>query len=687
MAAPGNSCVTLKPSAGWRGCTSRYSVTLLLLSFIVPVAGGLLCLALSSRPRLATWLGVGGVVVGCVIGLVPAAQALLGAETFAFRRLWSVPYGEFSIALDPLSSLFLIVTLGLSLVAALFGGPYMLSHRGGRFVGRHWLLFASLVVSMALLVVARNGILFLVAWEAMAIAAFFLVTTDDEKPEVRSAGWAFLAAAHVGTAFLLAMFALLGRQTGSLDFDDFAALQGLVPATASTIFVLAVIGFGVKAGFVPLHVWLPEAHPAAPSHVSALMSGVMIKTGIYGLLRVLTFLDPVQTWWAVLLVLIGLSSGILGVLFALAQRDLKRMLAYSSVENIGIIALGMGVGVWGMSQGQNLVAVLGFSGAALHVVNHAASKGLLFLGAGSVLHGTGHRDMDRMGGLFKRMPVTASSFLIGAAAIAGLPPLNGFVGEFFIFLGALRGTHLADAAVVSVLVAAFVGLALIGALALAFFSKAFGIVFLGAPRSEQAAKAHEPRGFLLPLLVLAAVCLFIGILSPVAVRVVLPVASQLTGVGVEQARQGVASLTAPLGAVMTVTLVFLGLAGGVALLRLALLSRRQVGSSVTWDCGYERTTTRMQYTSSSFAQPLVHVFRKVLQPRRRVHPPHGYFPPSSSFHSETPDIFVERLYRPAVAWADWAGYWFHWLQQGRVHLYILYIFLTLVILLLWRLGL
>ena len=256
--------------------------------------------------------------------------------------------------------------------------------------------------------------------------------------------------------------------------------QGL----AGVLFLLAVIGFGTKAGFMPLHVWLPEAHPAAPSHVSAVMSGVMIKTGIYGLMRAFTFLGTPPLWWGWVLVAIGLTSGVLGVLFALAQHDLKRLLAYHSVENIGIIALGLGVGLLGMSTGSPVLIVLGFGGALLHVLNHALFKGLLFLGAGAVVHGTGTREIDQLGGLLKRMPWTAATFLVGAVAISGLPPLNGFVSEFLIYLGAFKGGISTGGPVAVPLLALIAGLALIGGLAVACFTKAFGIVFLGEPRSE-----------------------------------------------------------------------------------------------------------------------------------------------------------------------------------------------------------
>ena len=391
---------------------------------------------------------------------------------------------------------------------------------------------------MLLVVVARNGVLFLMSWELMSLASFFLVTLEDEKESVRRAGWIYLVAMHLGTAFLLAMFLLLGKNAGSLDFERLSTAA----APSGVFFLLAVIGFGTKAGFIPMHVWLPEAHPAAPSHVSAVMSGVMIKTGIYGLLRMLTLLGPPPAWWGWTLVAIGVVSGILGVLYALSQHDLKRLLAYHSVENIGIIAMGLGVGVLGISYENPTMAALGFTGGLLHVVNHAVFKSLLFLGAGSVLHATGTGELDRLGGLLKRMPVTGATFLIGAAAISGLPPLNGFVSEFLIYLGAVAGlgsqAHIAPAwPLMSVLVVG--GLALIGGLAAACFTKAFGIVFLGEPRSDEAAHAHEAGAAMRwPMVVLAGLCVLIGLAAPLWPLVLQPAVAAVLPENMSEAADG-----------------------------------------------------------------------------------------------------------------------------------------------------
>ncbi len=524
----------------------------------------------------------------------------------------------------------------------------------------------------------------------MSLASFFLVMHDDEKESVRRAGWVYLVAMHLGTTFLLALFLLLGKNAGSLDFDQFST----VAAPSGVFFILAVIGFGTKAGFVPMHVWLPEAHPAAPSHVSAVMSGVMIKTGIYGLLRVLTLLGEPPEWWGWTLVGIGAVSGILGVLYALAQHDLKRLLAYHSVENIGIIALGLGVGILGIAYNNPTMAVLGFTGGLLHVINHAIFKSLLFLGAGAVLHATGTGEIDRLGGLFKRMPVTGTTFLIGAAAISGLPPLNGFVSEFLIFFGAITGLAESSglASVGPFLGIAVVGaLALIGGLATACFTKAFGIVFLGEPHSNEAAEAHE-AGWAMrwPMIVLASLCVAIGLSAPFWPTALQPAVADIVHSRSPLSQKERGDVTAPsiepLTGVVFGSCVLLGLILLVVQLRRKLLAGRRVERGVTWDCGYVAPTPRMQYTSSSFARPLLLLFRLFLQPRDEIHPPQGLFPKHAALHTHAPDVFRRYLYEPLFLAVAWAASKLRWLQEGRIQIYVLYIALTILVLLIWKLG-
>jgi hydrogenase-4 component B len=655
---------------------------LMLVALLIFGASGLATLCCSASARWATLVGAGGAILGSILGLISVVPVLLGATPLFLHLPWEVPYGSFAVALDALSAFFLLPIFILSGVAALYGSEYLQIYWERKSLGSSWFFFNLLVASMTLVVIARNGVLFLVAWEVMALASFFLVTFEDEHEQVREAGWVYLVATHLGTAFLLVLFVLLGHEHGSLDFDQFTASTG-----ADAVFLLAVIGFGAKAGFMPLHVWLPEAHPAAPTHVSALMSGVMIKTGIYGLVRILTFLGPPPLWWGWVLCGIGLSSGVLGVLYALAQHDLKRLLAYHSVENIGIIALGLGVGLIGLSSGSSTLAVLGFAGGLLHVLNHALFKGLLFLGAGAVMHGAGTREIDHLGGLLKRMPWTGLSFLIGAVAISGLPPLNGFVSELLIYVSAFQGaTTLENTAAVPAL-AVIAGLALIGGLAAACFAKAFGIVFLGEPRSDHAAHAHEVGlAMRLSLVALATGCGVIGLGAPWVVEAMAPALTNATGLPADSVNTLLMSVRSTFSAIVLASLVLLVFLALLASLRHRLLVRRSVEEYVTWDCGYARPTSRMQYTASSFAQPLTSLFRFLLRTRFHHVMMPGLFPRAASLTTETEDLSRVRLYQPLFISIGRGLSSLRWVQHGQVHLYVLYIALTLLVLLVWKLG-
>jgi hydrogenase-4 component B len=541
-----------------------------------------------------------------------------------------------------------------------------------------WLWFNLLVASMAVVVAARNGVLFLVAWEVMTLASYFLVTLHHDRSGSRRAGRVYLVATHIGTAFLLVFFLALPGPAGSLDFDSAApGASPLLPASA--LFLLAVVGFGTKAGFMPLHVWLPEAHPAAPSHVSAVMSGVMIKMGIYGLVRMLPYLGPPPAWWGWLLIAVGLVSGILGVLYALAQHELKRLLAYHSIENIGIITCGLGLGLLGEAAGEPWLAALGFGGALLHVVNHAVFKGLLFLGAGSVLQGAGTGEIEHLGGLLRRMPWTAAAFLVGAIAISGLPPLNGFVSEFLIYLGSFRAAAGSAGPVALAGIVLIAGLALIGGLAAACFVKAFGISFLGEPRSAASRDARE-AGLLMriPMVLLAAACLAIGLGAPWVLRALAPVVPAASAAFVIPAAAGI---LVPLAGVAG---AFVALALLLAALRAGILARRGSARTVTWDCGYAAPGARMQYTASSFAQPILEMVAPILGTRVSSLKPSGLFPERASHATATPDTFRERVVAPITAEIGRRVAPFRRIQEGRVQVYVLYIALTLLAVLLYQ---
>jgi hydrogenase-4 component B len=658
------------------------SVPLVLGAIALLAGSGVPGLFLPRTSAVGQWLAVLLASAGSVLGIAGAVGAAASGETPELALPWSVPGGEFAVAVDGLSVLFLLPVFLIALLGSVYGLEYwqQADHPDN---GRKLRLFYGLLAAgMALVVVARNAVLFLAAWEAMALAAFFLVTTEDDEAPVRAAGWVYLVATHTATLCLFALFALLRQVSGSFALAPLAA-GALTPGTGTAIFVLALLGFGTKAGLMPLHVWLPAAHASAPSHVSAIMSGVLLKMGIYGLVRITALLPGPPPWWGVLLLVLGAVSGVLGVAYAIGQHDLKRLLAYHSIENLGIIAMGLGLALLGRSLGRGDWVVLGLGAALLHVWNHALFKSLLFLSAGSVIHATHTRDLDRLGGLARPMPWTALAFLVGAVAICGLPPLNGLVSELFLYLGLLRTLGGSDSPAWAGAALAAPALALTGALALACFVKAFGAVFLGQGRSPDVDHARESGPFVLaPLAVLAGCCFLIG-LAPGLVAPLLQQGIAAWAPAETAVAPGLAEL-APLGWLSLLGgLLAVFLAAGAAVLAWRL-RRGGVTFGPTWDCGYAAPSPRMQYTSSSFAAMLVGLLAGVLRPRVEAPRQLALFPRAAHFHSDVPDAVLDDAVLPAFHGGAWLLSWCRFLQQGGIQVYLLYLFACLLVLLLWR---
>jgi formate hydrogenlyase subunit 3/multisubunit Na+/H+ antiporter MnhD subunit len=622
------------------------SLALVLAASVLTAASGLPALLWRRRPARAQRLSTAVLVAGAAAGLAGAVLALSGPPE-VLTAPWSPVGASLSVRLDPLAAFFLLPVLGLPALGSVYGLRYWpQAERGGQAI-RLQLFFGLVTGAMALVCVAANGILFLAAWEVMALSGFLLVLTEHERPDVQRAAFVYLAAAHVGNLALFALFAVLGRMAGSLEFAAMAGLDGAAPL-ARWAFGLAALGFGLKAGLVPLHFWLPGAHASAPSHVSALMSGVLLKTGIYGLLRVTGFFAAPPLAWGGWLLAAGVVSGVLGVAFALAQHDLKRLLAYHSVENVGIIVMGMGLALMGRSLGSPALVALGFGGAVLHVVNHATFKGLLFLGAGAVHHATGTRELDRLGGLRRAMPWTAALFLVGAAAISGLPPLNGFASEWLVYLAAFRCLDARQTTAASLGVLAAPALALVGGLAAACFAKVVGTVFLGTGRSEDTAHAHEAApSMLAPMVILAAVCVAVGLLPALLVPALARAAAGWSGLALEVLSPPATQAAASGWRVSLVAAALLAVAGLLLAWRRRRLGEAQP-TAPTWGCGYPLPTPRMQYTGSSFAELLVLRFRWVFFPKKRVHPPAGIFPRHASFDSHMPDTVLDVAILPAL---------------------------------------
>ncbi|HET7380873.1 MAG TPA: proton-conducting transporter membrane subunit [Gaiellales bacterium] len=643
------------------------------MGLAIIVAAALCAALLRTRPVLADRAYGLLIAAGCAVAATSAVRVLSGWSAADVHLSIPAPSGPWVFGLDRLSAAFLLVILGPGLASALYGVRALGDAKDRRGVATARALFAIELAALAVVVLARAVVPFLVAWEVMAVLAYFLVTFDNERPEVRRAGWVYLVATHIGTLALIALFASWASVGGGLTFDALAGRAGSLPARGALVLCLALFGFGLKAGLVPLHFWLPDAHASAPSHVSALMSGVVIKMGIYGLIRVISLLGAPPAWWGWLVLVSGVLSGVLGVLWALAQHDLKRLLAYHSVENIGIILIGLGTGALGAAYGVPLVAVLGFAGAVLHTVNHALFKSLLFLGAGATAHATGTRMMDRLGGLGRRMPFTWVSFLIGSVAIVGLPPLNGFVSEWVVYLGLLHGGTSSGS--IRLILCGVAGLAIIGGLALACFAKVCGIVFLGVPRSDAALRGHEvSAGMLGPMFGLAGTCAFIGLAPGLAVGPALVVGGSIARMSLPASGSDILAASVRLGlwSLALVVLLALGTAAWAAVRR-----RRTIARAETWGCGYALQNARMQYTASSFAAPLLATYGPIAGVDE-THTPGG-----GAFHTHASELVLDRAILPAWTAVRRLLGRLRPLQHGRLWVYLLYVISILLLLLLY----
>ena len=640
---------------------------LFFAGLILILLGGLAAAVLPRRGPAAAAFGF-LVAAGCALVGTAAVKVLAGADAWQVTVAAHVPGGDWAFGVDPLSAFFLVAIALVGGASAVYGAGYFADEERRGAVSFAHAALAVLLVALALVVTAQSVVPFLIALEVMAIAAFLLVMFEHEHAETRRAGLIYLAGAHAAILALIAMFAIWGATAPDLTFESLARSAEWLGGTRDVVLVLALIGFGLKAGFAPLHLWLPGAHATAPSHVSALMSGLVIKVGIYGLLRVAA-LAGAPAWFGWTLLALGVSSGVLGVVWALAQHDIKRLLAYHSVENVGIILIGMGAGTLGIAYDLPVVATLGFAGAILHVLNHALFKGLLFLGAGAVARATGTREMDALGALGRLMPVTWLTFLLASAAIVGLPPLNGFVSEWTIVQALLRaglGTGAVRAAIFAV-----AGLGLIGGLALACFAKVNGVVFLGRARTEAAAAGREVGPLLLgPMLALAAACVAIGVLPTLVLPPALAAARVIAGpdAGLSLADGGLGAGWISAAAIALIVVV----AAAWVILRVAMRGRWRTVPN-PWGCGFPVPTPRMQYTASSFAAP-------VLEPFGRTAGLH-VDQTEAAFATHPSDPWLDGVMLPAWQRASVFFDRIGRLRTGQLHQALLYVFATVVALL------
>ena len=638
--------------------------------------------ALVARPMVGRW--VSGVATAASAACMGAAaiSVLVGQGTLDATLHDVVPFGGVVIALDPLGAWFALAAAVVAVPSAIYAIGYTAHGHDDRVT---LAAFPVLVWSVQMVPAVANAIGLLVFWELMALSSLVLVLAEHQhRSEARSAAKWYAAMTHLSLLAVMFALFLLASETGGETFDTMRSGSATIGGgTRAVVFVAALVGFGAKAGVVPVHVWLPRAHPEAPSHVSAVMSGAMVALGVYGLVRVgWDLLGGGPVWWGVAVLATGLVSAMFGVLHALMASDLKRLLAYSTTENIGLMFVGVGAAGLFATSGNRPLAAVALAAALLHVMNHAAFKALLFLGAGSVLAATGERDLDRLGGLVRRMPVTGVTFAIGAIAIAALPPLNGFVSEWML-LQALVHSLPSNVAVVAVAMPVAVTLvALAGGLAVAAFVKAFGTGFLAMPRSAGAATAHEVnRPMLSGQVLLAAACVGFAVAPMIFADALEHAVVSVGGVadGAPMIVDGVGVRLAGIDASLSPLLLLGGLiAGAAGALALVGRSRRRrtVRDIAPWGCGRTVQTPRMEYTATSFAEPLQRVFDDVLHPEIDIEIGHRsesrHYVESVRYRIETTDQFERRLYEPIVRGARHWGDWARSLHNGSVHRYLTY---------------
>ena len=657
------------------------ALTLVLAAVAAWLAIGVIGLAAWRRLHLVSRvLFPAGAGVGAA--LAAAAFLAIGAPPVETVLPLGLPDLPFHLRIDALSAFFLVLLGAAGAAISLFSAGYFRSSEGTA-PGLICFQYHVFLAAMAMVLVADDAYAFMVAWEAMALASYFLVTTEHRIPEIRRAGFLYLLIAHVGAIGILLCFGVL--QGGSGDYT-FAAMRAaaLSPAWASVGFFLALFGFGAKAGLLPLHVWLPEAHPAAPSPVSALMSGVMLKTAIYGLLRVAFDLVHLQIWWwGVIALALGLVTALFGVIFAAAQTDMKRLLAYSSIENIGILVAGVGLAILFRAYDKALLAAIALTAVLYHALNHAFFKSLLFLATGAVLHATHERSLGKLGGLIHRMPWVAWLALVGTLAIAGLPPLNGFVSEWLLLQAFLFTPTLPQSFVNMLVPIAAAALVLAAALAAYVMVKFYGVIFLGRPREANLAYAKDAGTHeRLALSLLAAGCVLLGLFPGVVIHALDPVNALLVGAPVGEAA-GHWLMLAPFGEDRSSysPLIVLVVVVAVVLVTMQVVHRYyhgRVRRADPWDCGFPLQTPRMQDTAEGFGQPVRQVFEPFFRIERELPTP---FDAKPRYRVVAGDPWWHGIYVPIARAAELAARFVGLIQQGRISVYLTYSFVTLLALL------
>ena len=562
--------------------------------------------------RQKVWVATGIIATLAVAATSLAIKALVEGSVH-LASFSTQLFGEESFAVDKLSALFLIIISIASIAVVLYSRGYLegyLKRYAEAHISMHYTALVILVASMMFVVMSSGGFSFLFAWELMTIASFILIPFEAERQETRRAALNYLVMMHIGFIFLVIGFVLVANVTGSANFA--AIVEYFKIAKPLPLFIIMFIGFGMKAGLFPMHIWLPEAHPAAPSHVSAIMSGVMIKTGVYGIMRLMQAIDHnIDLLYSIGLIVLlsGIVTGLWGVILAAMQNDIKRLLAYSSIENIGVILIGLGIAAVGHAAGSNLIGMCGMCGALLHTVNHSLFKTMLFLSAGNIYSKLHTTAMNQMGGLAKHMPVTAILMLFATMAICALPPLNGFVSELLIYIGMFNGVS--DGHEVLYSIGGIIALSLIGGIVVLAFTKLYGVVFLGSPRSHHVAESTEVDNLRIGAMAIpAAIILIIGLFPQYAIRPIAIVAEAITGANKSIA---VDHFAPTLGALSAAGWLLIAAILLLFALKHKLQSNRKIEQGPTWGCGFTATNTRMQYTGESFSEGLESIGRPLMK--------------------------------------------------------------------------
>lgn len=647
-------------------------MTLYLWGLITLLSGGFFSLLTNDKNKfkiVSIFTGIGGALCS-----IPAINVLTTGETIKESFTLSAFFGIVDIVIDPLSAFFILIISCMSFLGTIYANGYIKPYLE-KSISSHCLFLTLLISSMLSVVTVQNALLFLIVWEIMSLSSAFLVMFEGSKKEVLSAGIKYIVYMHISVLFIIFAFALMSINAGCLEFSCFKELLLENKGLANLVFIFGFIGFGIKAGFVPFHNWLPDAHPAAPSHVSGIMSGVMIKTGIYGILRILSLIGTPNVELGYFVLIISIISSLYGVAYAINQNDIKKLLAYCSIENIGIIGIGIGMGMLGLAYDCTPVAVLGFAGGILHILNHSIFKELLFLAAGSVYTKTHTKDIEKLGGLIKSMPKTAILFLIGAIAICGLPPFNGFISEFLIYFSMLKGLTLHTLGSLITLAITIAGLALVGTMAILCFTKAFSIIFLGLPRTEVAEKVKEDTSisFILPMSILVLFILIIGICPKQIFNFMTTPVSVFTEI---------AEMPEIINLMQNISIICFSLISFIAILaiiKFALQNKHY--KHCTWGCGYDKPNTHMQYTASSYTSPFLSMMTPLFKKVFDIKKPKSLFPKDAHFELHIEDVEEAYFVHPFIKATGKFLAKFEKIQNGNLQQYILYglIFLLLAL--------